>query len=432
MIIYSKHITNRLIFVLDLIFHRMLGVHYTIVNDPAKLPGDTVPLINYSSENIPYSFRIEPHGLLAETGIRHQEIQITDDNNIPVFFANTGADMPFDIFSAVFYLVSRYEEYLPFEADKHGRFPANASVARKYNFLEIPVVNYWVKELIQQLTSFFPGLHISLPVFQYQPSVDIDQAWAIRNKPFIRVAGGLLKNVFKTDWKEYKFRLDVLKGNAPDPFYTIPEWDDIHGSCSEKLKVFILAGKTSRYDMMVSPRNKNWQKMVKTIAGKYQTGLHPSYYSDKQSLKIAREKQLLESLSGRHVYFSRQHFIRLRFPDTYRNLIKTGIQEDYSMAYPDSLGFRAGIAFPFPFYDLEKDTSTGLIIYPFAVMDRTLKDYMGLTPAQAIAKIEKLVTAVRETGGLFISVWHNDSLSDYGEWKDWKDVYLKMLELCRC
>ncbi len=433
MIIYTQHITNRLMFVLDLVFKRMLDIHYTVVNDRGRLtPDDHTPVINYSPELIGNYFRIRPYGLLSETGLRMYEIKVKDgDTGIPVFFTTDEGDIPFDIFSAIFYLVSRYEEYLPFEADKHNRFPARASVAWKNNFLDLPVVNYWVKNLAKELSSFYPGLILKLPRFSYQPTIDVDQAWAVKNKPFIKIAGGLVKDALKGNAKKVRFRLDILSGKSDDPFFTLPEWDKLHDSFADKLKVFILAGNTSCYDMIVSPENRNWQQMVKTISLKYQAGLHPSYSSHKKESAILREKQLLESLTGNPVIISRQHFLKLRFPDTFRNLLKSGIREDHSMSYPDYPGFRAGIAFPFPFYDLEKDISTELMIYPFAVMDRTLKDYLGLTPSMAIEKLEKLINSVKETGGLFISVWHNDSLSDYDEWKGWKSVYLKMIELCK-
>jgi len=432
MIIYTQHITNRLIYVLDLIFNRMLNLPYTVVNDLQRLdPGDT-GVINYSSDTIENAFTVCPYGLLSETGAREHTVHIGYlSSGIPVFFSNEKGDLPFDIFSAVFYLVSRYEEYLPFEADKHERFPARCSVAWKHDFLDIPVVNYWVKNLAEKLVSFFPGIKINLPGFYYLPTIDVDQAWAVKHKPLLRIAGGFLKDLLKADFKKCSLRLKILRGKVEDPFYTFPGWDEMNGSYAGKLKVFVLAGKTSSYDMIVSSGNKAWQKLVKDIASKYQCGFHPSYNSDIKISQMMKEKKLLEKVTGRQVVISRQHFLKLQFPGTYRNLIQAGIHEDYSMAYPEYAGFRAGIAFPFPFYDLEKETSTDLIIYPFAVMDRTCKDYMGLTPSMAIEKIDKLIARIKDTGGLFISAWHNDSLSDYDEWKGWKEVYLKMTDLCK-
>ena len=42
--------------------------------------------------------------------------------------------MFFDVFSASFYLVSRYEEYLPYVKDMYERFQAENSLAYKHNF----------------------------------------------------------------------------------------------------------------------------------------------------------------------------------------------------------------------------------------------------------------------------------------------------------
>ena len=429
---YAPHISNRLNFVLDLVLFRMLGLNYSILDDTKKLAGLNEPVINYSSEDIAGSFRIIPHNLLAESGIRELKIQRPGIfENFPVFFETEDKNIPFDIFSAIFYLVSRYEEYLPFRADRHNRFPAAASLAHKYNFLHIPLVNVWVKYLGERLMYRYPGLKIKPMAFKFLPTIDIDQAWAFKNKPVLNNLAGLCKDLINADFRKINLRMQILRGITEDPYYTIHEWDNIHSGLPDKLKVFILAGKESEFDMIVSPQNSEWQKMVKILAGRYETGLHPSYLTDKDDFLIEEEKKLLELLSGQPVYISRQHFLKIRFPRTYKNLIKNGIREDYSMAYPDQAGFRASIAFPFPFYDLENDICTQLIIYPPALMDRTLKDYMQLNPYQAIEVTGNMIQSVKETGGLFMSVWHNDSLGDYGEWNGWREVYLKMLESCK-
>ena len=49
---------------------------------------------------------------------------ISQWKGLPVFFQTTSdSDIPFDVFAASFFLVSRYEEYLEFQPDAHGRFP---------------------------------------------------------------------------------------------------------------------------------------------------------------------------------------------------------------------------------------------------------------------------------------------------------------------
>lgn len=116
-------------------------------------------------------------------------------------------------------------------------------------------------------------------------------------------------------------------------------------------------------------------------------------------------------------------------PETYRNLLHLGIREEYSMGYADQIGFRASIAHPFNFFDLESNKSTDLIVYPFQVMDVTLRDYLKMNPDQAIEKIGSIITQIKTVGGTFSILWHNESLSEWKEWTGWSSVFTQMLEM---
>jgi hypothetical protein len=62
-------------------------------------------------------------------------------------------------------------------------------------------------------------------------------------------------------------------------------------------------------------------------------------------------------------------------------------------------------------------------------MEGTLRDYMGVTPEKAIEIIELLVEEVKAVNGTFISLWHNESLSELKRWKGWRNVYEEMIKL---
>jgi hypothetical protein len=130
---------------------------------------------------------------------------------------------------------------------------------------------------------------------------------------------------------------------------------------------------------------------------------------------------------NRDITKSRQHFLKLDLPTTYRNLINLDIRDDYTMGYALLPGFRASICDPFPFYDLDLESETKLIIHPFTVMDGTLRDYMNLGIEEAISSIHKLIDEVKAVEGTFISLWHNESLSDQQRWKGWRNVYESMI-----
>ena len=104
------------------------------------------------------------------------------------------------------------------------------------------------------------------------------------------------------------------------------------------------------------------------------------------------------------------------------------ITDDYSMGYSNAIGFRAGICTSYNFYDLEFDGETKLRLHPFSVMDVALKHGLGLNPSEAIDRIKKIVDEVNSVDGDFISVWHNESLSQRYQWKDWQEVYEDMIK----
>jgi hypothetical protein len=116
-------------------------------------------------------------------------------------------------------------------------------------------------------------------------------------------------------------------------------------------------------------------------------------------------------------------------PKTYRNLLKNDITNDFTMGYASQPGFRASICSPFYFYDIEKEVVSNLKVFPFVVMDATLLRYLKLKPEQAIEHIRKLVNEVKSVNGMFIFLWHNDSLCDTGEWRGWKIVYEEMIKM---
>jgi hypothetical protein len=60
-------------------------------------------------------------------------------------------------------------------------------------------------------------------------------------------------------------------------------------------------------------------------------------------------------------------------------------------------------------------------------MDSTLNLYMHLSPEEAISRVRILIDKVRKVGGVFSSLWHNETLSDEKQWKGWRIVYETLL-----
>ena len=155
-------------------------------------------------------------------------------------------------------------------------------------------------------------------------------------------------------------------------------------------------------------------------------GLHPSYKSFNDLEKIEIEKKRLEDILEKKVTSARCHFLRVKFPETYRAFIKAGITDDYTMIYASQSGYRTGLCTPFPWFDLEKNEMTSLTIHSSSIMEGTLRDYNGYTPEHANSVIDNMLNEVKKQGGEFVSVWHNDSF--VSSQKEWINVYKQLLE----
>jgi hypothetical protein len=412
-----------------------IGVPFTVAqsHDSWNMAGLPRPIvISYGSTPIPGAFNIFACGLLAEKGIRVFEPAVLKKKEKTLLFpAPEGFDLPLDLFSAVFYLISRYEEYLPFKPDEHGRFEANQSLAGRHGFLEKPVVDQWIEMFKSALVEKYPELNLPGQEFLYLSTFDIDNPWAYLHKGLFRTAGGLLKQALLLNFHEFKLRLDVLRGKTPDPFDTydhILEIEKQHGFLS---RFFFLSGGYGHYDTNYALGTMAFKILLKCLKSNRTIGIHPSFRSNRSTQLLKFEVERFSRFLGRKPEASRQHFLILQFPETYRRIIIMGLQEDHSMGYASDIGFRAGTSRPFRFYDLKNESETGLLVYPFLVMDITLQQYLGLTPGEALDRISAMVAKVKAVNGVFTSLWHNESLSDKGAWKGWRNVYEGMVKMMK-
>jgi hypothetical protein len=147
---------------------------------------------------------------------------------------------------------------------------------------------------------------------------------------------------------------------------------------------------------------------------------------------MEQEKKMLELVAGAEVKISRQHYIRLRVPDTYRQLQALGITEDYSMGYGGHLGFRAGTGSSFLWFDVANDAVTTLRIHPFCFMDTTAHYEHKLSAGEAFDKLKTMSTILQKTGSTLTSVFHNFSLGTSREWRGWRQAYENFLHERKC
>ncbi len=428
-LVYTKSINPRIEYALKIVFRVVLGIDFSIILKKEEFIGQQGIKINYSEEEVPSSLQVMPCGLLNENTIHPQTINVSSWNELPIIFQTNNPQVPFDLFSAVFYLVTRYEEYLPFETDQHGRFEAGKSVAARENFLRIPIVDLWCIALAKQLGIADRCSNIQSNNYSFKVTVDVDVPWSFRNKGLVYSVGSVLRDLFTGRFRNCVHRISVITGLRNDPGDNYKLLEQTEKRIGHSIRYFILCRKYDTNHKNLSIGRSSFHKLLEQLDRKKKVSIHPSFASSENSALLKEEIDYLSGVLDRKIDASRQHYLRLFFPGTYQKLIEHGILADFSMGYASQTGFRAGIARSFNYYDLSTEQETRLRIYPFQVMDRTLLSYLKLSPEAAVQEFDYYTNIIRSVGGEFICLWHNDSLCDYGEWKGWRKVFENTIEM---
>ncbi|HEV3414874.1 MAG TPA: hypothetical protein VG101_20485 [Puia sp.] len=430
MLLFTSHITPRLKYIVEFFSNELFddSAAIRITNDRTTFVAATGPRINYSAEELPGSFRLRPHPLIFDANIQPIPITVITHNDQKTFFPTDG-NLPFDIFAASFYLLSRYEEYLPHPKDEYGRFAHTYSLAWKEGFLDRPLINDWIQALRKELSQLYPDLVFHNQAFKFIPTYDIDTAYSYRFKGWRRNLGGILKSLAAGKWESIINRVAVLRGREQDPF-DVYEWlDSLHLYCRLRPYYFFLAAaRQEGVDRNLPITAPGFMELIRYHAAGSRIGVHPSWQSGDQDDLMKEEIDWMEYISGQQITRSRQHYIRFALPVTYRRLLQHGIDQDYSMGYGSVNGFRASVASSFYWYDLEKEEKTALRLFPFCYMDANSFYEQRSTAAAAMTELMGYYRSIRKINGLMVTIWHNSILGQDPEFIGWREVYETFLK----
>lgn len=429
LLFYSNKSSPRIEYICNTLFPAMGIEAFQLTTDSNLFFNHSGARINYSPAIITNNeIWIKPVCLLFEDNIQPQTIEVFSIKDNVAFYKSEG-HFTFDVFAASFYLISRHEEYLPHKLDMYGRYAHENSLAFQNKFLHLPLVNIWLHQLKKILQHKFSNLLFAPASFQFIPTYDIDIAWSYLNKGLVRNAGGLLKSIINGELKDAKDRLEVLIHDKPDPF-DVYEWlDELHAAIKLKpLYFFLLAKENKDYDKNILPGRIKLQELIKKHAYKYEIGIHPSWQSGENDLLLKQEIELLELISKKKITKSRQHYIRMTLPATYRKLIEAGISEDYSMGYGSINGFRASYCLPFKWFDLEENKATELTILPFCFMEANSLFEQHYSADEALDELKEYYYQVQKVDGLLITIFHNHLITKQAKQLPWRMMYEKFLQ----
>jgi len=422
--IFVEQVSERLIYTLDFVFKER-GLEYVLTNDYHSFIDSPYNKLNYSERYFDAIVQLLPSSILF-------------DEEIIVYGIHSGTfagedclsfNKVLDPLAAIFYVISRMEEYTSSIEDEHGRFPARNSVLYRFGWLEKVICDRWAEAFLKFLTEN-SLIEYKKPKFNvaFFPTFDIDNTYAYKDKSGVRALLSTARDVLKGDRLRLNEREQVRKGAARDPYDTY----EYIGSLAERgfnVKMFWLLGDYSKFDRNISHKDPRHQRLIRNMDRVAHVGIHPSYKSNSYEYYLNAEKERLEEILNRPVDHSRQHFLKLKLPVTYQHLEDAEIRHDYTMGYAEHVGFRSGTARPHKWFDLQRNRVTQLTIHPFVYMDGTLNEYLALDVLSSKLMIEKLYKGVKQYGGDFVFIWHNETIGNYGKWVGWKDLLEFTLDL---
>ena len=411
---YSPQFSPRLEYVLDFVFNSVLKykLHRTksIPEINHKKKSEKVFLINYSTECINGAFQIKPHDFLFKTnGFNYRLIK--SESYYGTLVGDTFTESS-DLFTSVFYFISRAEEWQQRKRDAHNRFYDQSIDATEFDFSE-PYVDIWIDEFRLKLNEFFLDLNLQQPEFKTVYTFDIDNAFAFKGRSLCTTVFGLMKDVLFLKGGMLKQRCRVVLGISNDPF-------DVYKNLlsyiiQKKLdsRFFFLINRKTSWDKGARIHSKAFKNLITLFKPHAQVcGVHPSYISSENTELIEQESKTFSDLFGVNTIQSRQHFLKFNIQSTPIILNKAGISSDWSMGFSDRIGFRARTTHAFKYYNFNTETPEQLQFIPFCMMDGVFYIHGKIPLDEALTQVSKIKERIRKLGGQCVFVFHERTFSE--------------------
>ncbi|MAZ26373.1 MAG: hypothetical protein CL868_04750 [Cytophagaceae bacterium] len=424
LLVYTHKITSRLRYTFKQVCTAILGipVKYTtavdefIVHDGLK--------VSYTTKPLGKELHIKSQEVLFEQGITDFEVNVQDWDGVQCFFpAGTKSAIPYDIFAAAFVLLSRYEEYLPHVKDENGRFPATESLAHQEKFLTRPVIDMWALRFKEVLQTAYPDFIWPKKEFDMRALIDVEQAYDFYATGIMRKLGGIVKDIAGLRFSRLFLRLRVDFGLRKDPYDTFSWLINVQKHAKRKFIYFFQLGDYSTYTTNIRFNKKSFRELIKTVGDYSDIGLLLSReaLNDARQLKI--EKQRITGITNKPLESVRCTSHMTSLPLHYREMVAQEAYNDYSMGYPDTLGFRASTCTPFLFYDLDYESPMPLMVHPVCAQSGVFESHV-IKEAELNKGLDiflEMLETVKGLNGHFIFSFKNKSFTgkgdDEGQWK---------------
>ena len=337
-----------------------------------------------------------------------------------------------DIFSASFFMLTRWEEYVNRDRDNHNRFPAYESLAFKEGFLDRPIVNEYLEELKAMLLDIDESLVFKKREYKLILTHDVDSTLKYRTiqDGVKEIVGDIVKRKdLKKAFENIMLKIKVMLKLEKDPYDTFDFLMDISEDIGVKSYFFFMGKGVSKFDNMYSSNDKFLINLVNKIKKRgHHIGIHATYnaYNDFEQFK--KEKDELEKNLNLKVLYGREHFLRFEVPTTWQVWEDNAMSWDSTLCYADREGFRCGVCYEYSLFNILSRKKLNLKERPLIVMEGSFATYQeDIEPNEMEKKIVYLMNQVKKYNGEFVFLWHNSSFNTK-LWKKYQYIYEKVVK----
>ena len=427
LLVYTQKKTPRITYAFRHICTRILGLETRFTSTIEEFVAHNGAKLSYGKQPLGNEMFIHSQGLLTQQGFEAIDVVIKDWVDTKCFFsAISNSAVPFDIFSASFYLMSRYEEYLPHVKDSMGRFPFSQSLAHREGFLRQPVVDIWAYKFKTILLGSFPDLVFPLKKMKIHNVIDASQPFAFIQRGFLRSFIGFFSDLWKLKMRSIITRSQVLMTLRKDPFNTFNWIINTARRSSSQHTIFFRLGDSSDFKEGMNTKRLKFKLLVKYISDYKEVGLIFSSETLSDYEEVKKEKERMEEMTNRILLSSMNAHYMVNLPAIYRNLVELELERDFTMVYENEVGFRAGTCTPFLFYDLDSETKTPLIIHPIAL---TTSAFDKKYESEINKTFKKLFDSVNRVNGTFTMVFSNRDFTSSEKNKIWRSIFSEKLQI---
>ena len=426
LLIYTQKITPRISYVFKHICTRILGLEIAFTSVIEELISHSGPKLSYGKQPMGNELFLQSEGLLTQQGFEAFDIITKEWEDTKCFFSTSSVSaLPFDIFAASFYLMSRYEEYLPHVKDPLGRYPVTESLAFREGFLQQPVIDIWAYKLKEVLFVSFPKMKISSREMKIHNLVKARQPYAYIQRGFLRTIIGYGSDLWKLKIRTLIERSRVIMGLRKDPFHTFNWIINTAKRSRSELTVFFMLGDGLIFNESLNTQRRKFKMLVKYVSDYKEVGLIFSFAALRDYEILKKEKKRMEEITNRVLLSSMNAQFLVNLPEFYRNLVELEVERDFTMAYDSEIGFRASTCTPFLFFDLDSEIKTPLIIHPVAMSTIAFENKYD---SDINKTVNAVIESVNKVNGTLSMLFTNRDFSNVEKNKIWRSIFSEKLQ----